>query len=235
MRIILSVLILTLSTCLQAAADMLSKFPSPYKAIYAASYNGIPIKTVNTLTATDYGYLLHSKAENFLGYIEEKETINVSAKGDISPTNYEYRRSLIGNKRSETTVFDATASTAQNTYKKNTVTFGLDESLLAPLSYQLKLRQDLMAGKKTFHYRVIYRNKIRDYEFVILGQEMVSTAFGNIEATKIQRVRETEERETFLWLAESMDYLPVRLLQKEDGETYELQLANYEPTHHHNK
>lgn len=227
---ILSVLLVLASVCVQAVADPGIQLPPPYTASYTASYNGIPIKTVNALVATDNGYMLHTRAENFLGFIEEKETIGVNSSGGIFPYRYEYQRSLMGNKRSEITVFDRESFQAKNTYKKTTVSFGLDDNLLSPLSYQLQLRRDLMAGKKELHYRVIYRNKIRDYKFAILGSETLATAFGTIQTTKIQRLRESDDRETFLWLAESLDYLPVQLLQKEDGETYELQLASYEPT-----
>lgn len=238
MRSVLFLLIFSLTICVHAVADQKAESTldgfsapyiiSPYKASYRASYNGLPIKTTNTVSTTDSGYYVHTRAENFLGFIEEKEYVEVTDDGNITPLKYEYQRSLIGNKRAEVTLFDPAAGEAKNTYKKRTLTFGLDEKLLAPLSYQLKMRQDLMAGKEEFHYRVIYRNKIRDYKFAIVGKETLSTAIGNFETVKIRRLRDTDERDTLLWLAPSLDYLPVQLLQEEDGETYELQLASYE-------
>lgn len=201
--------------------------PVTYRASYTASYNGLPINTLRILSKDNDGYRLTTVAENFIGKISEEERLSLSSTGEIIPHDYHYKRSIFGKKRTETTSFKPDQQLVINTYKGKTVELPLEKSLLAPLSYQLQLRQDLLAGKEDFTYRVIYRNAVRDYHYKVIRSETLATPIGKLETLVIQRIRDSNERETFLWLAKSLDYLPVKLLQKEDGESYEMLIETY--------
>lgn len=202
--------------------------PDSYSARYTASYNGLPVKTLRQFSRDGNRYVLSTKAENFLGKIIEEERFDVSAQGEILPLSYKYNRAIFGKVRTEQTLFKATDNLAINTYKGKTVEFPLEKSLLAPLSYQVKMRQDLRAGKKSFHYRVVYRNHIKDYHYGIIREEVIDSPIGKLNTIVLQRIREDSERETYLWLAISLDYLPVKLIQKEDGETHEMLIESYQ-------
>lgn len=202
--------------------------PAHYSASYTANYNGLPVKTLRQFSRNGNGYLLSTKAENFLGRITEEERFEVNDQGEILPLSYKYDRSIFGKNRTEETLFKVSAKLVVNTYKDKTVELPLDKSLLAPLSYQVKMRQDLLAGKKDFHYRVVYRNHIKDYRYKIIREEVIDSPMGKLQTVVLQRVREDSARETYLWLAKSLDYLPVKLMQKEDGETYEMLIESYQ-------
>ena len=200
---------------------------TPHQASYKASYNGMPISSERKFFKDGNSYILSNKAKNFLGSLTEEERFTVDEQGNISPLYYRFERAIFGNKRSETTDFQRDSSIAVNKYKGKTVELPLSDSPLAPLSYQEQMRYDLMAGKTSFNYQVVYRNKIRDYQYRVIDEETIDTPLGKLETTVLERIRDNDERETRLWMAKKLAYLPVKLVQKEDGETYEMMIESY--------
>ncbi|MCK9503445.1 MAG: DUF3108 domain-containing protein [Porticoccaceae bacterium] len=211
----------------RVAEPMPLKLPAPYEASYSASYNGLAIKNKRSLSTTANGYLLTTKAENFLGTISEEEHLEIDSSGNIIPQQYHYKRSIFGVKRTESTAFNRQKGIVTNTYKDRTVELALEKSLLTPLSYQLQMRQDLLQGKSDFQYRVVSRNGIKDYHYRVIDAEILDTPLGKLDTLIIKRIRDSNKRETYLWLAKSLDYLPVKLTHKEDGETHEMLIKSY--------
>ena len=67
------------------------------------------------------------------------------------------------------------------------------------------------------------------YEFRVLGNDVVNTKAGKIQAIKVERVRDPSQsqRETQLWFAKDWDYLLVSLRQVEkDGKEYKIVLEH---------
>ena len=66
-------------------------------------------------------------------------------------------------------------------------------------------------------YQVVDGDEIETYDFRVLGEEKVSTKAGQVDAIKVERVRDPTQskRETILWFAKDWDYLLVRLHQVE--------------------
>jgi len=198
-----------------------------HEASYSARYNGIPIRSVRTFVRDGDDYVLTNKAQNFLGSISEEERFTIGDDGKLLPISYRFERSILGTKRSEKTDFHRDRNIAVNTYKGETVELPLQDEPYAPLSYQEQMRRDLQAGKENLHYEVVYRNKIRDYQYEIVRNEKLDTPIGELDTTVLKRVREDDERETYLWTADALGYLPVKLVQTEDGETYEMMIESY--------
>lgn len=205
--------------------EQTAELPVGYQATYKTSYNGIPITTSRRLTRNGDNYVLSMLARNFVGTISEEERFVITGGGDIEPRSYAYKRNIFGQKRKETT--DFANGTAVNVYKETTVKLPVDDSILGPMSYQFQMRQDLMNGKEDFSYRVVSRNHIKDYRYQIIDREQLDTPLGRLDTVVIERVRDDSERETYLWLASNLDYLPVKLVQKEDGESYEMLVDSY--------
>lgn len=220
-------LLLPLGTLTQSAqADSALEFP-PYTASYEAEFNGMDITATHSLTIVDGNYRIATSAKNFLGGIEESETFRLQS-GRVVVNGYQYERSLLGGKRAEVLTVDHSVGLAHYTRKNKVREISLQENYLGPLSYQLQIRRDLLAGAKTFDYQVMHRGKVRDYRFEITGREILTTPAGDIECVTLRRIRDNNKRETQFWMAENMDYLLVKLRQKEDNETHELILSNVE-------
>jgi Protein of unknown function (DUF3108) len=222
----------TLVTCFvslsltSAFADNTS-LPREYSATFSATYNGLPIETTRTLDVSGNDITVAMKSKSFLGYISERERLSINSEGQILPGQYRYERSILGKKRTEATDFDVGTKTVATSYKKKSARFKLEDNLLAPLSYQLELRRQLMEGQTRFQFQVVYRNAIRDYQFEVVEEHALDTPLGTLNTIVVRRIRENKDRETLLWLAKSLDYLPVKVLQRESGESYEMQITGY--------
>jgi hypothetical protein len=78
-------------------------------------------------------------------------------------------------------------------------------------------------------YQVVDDGEVDTYDFRVLGAEKVDTKAGQIDAIKVERVRDPTQskRITVLWFAKDWDYLLVRLQQVEtDGKEYNIMLLD---------
>lgn len=198
-----------------------------YSATYQAHYNGIPIEAHHTLSVTAKGYRLATTARNFLGRINEEESFHLDAKGNIIPDQYIFDRSILRKTRKETIDVNHSSQTSLTRRKGREYRLDFTPGQLGPLSHQVALGRDLVNNAKELSYQVIHRGNIKEYRYQRLGEEQMDTALGKLKVLKIERVRDSDERETILWLAPSLGYQPVKLLQKEDGETYEMSIKSF--------
>ena len=105
----------------------------------------------------------------------------------------------------------------------------LNRGQLDKSTYQLVLQHDVAVGKKSMSYQVIEGTDTDTYDFRVLGEEKVATQAGQIDAIKVERVRDPTKsnRKTVLWFAKDWDYLLVRLYQQEtDGKEYQIMLKD---------
>jgi len=200
----------------------------PFTATYSAKYNGIKLNTRRTLgIQADGTHVIQTRSSNLMGKIGEISTFKLNDAGKIRVDQYRYYRSIFGIKKTETIDFDWQNNIAIYSSKKHKRQVDLNEEPLDKATYQLQLQRDMKAGKTEMHYPVVDRGKLRTYHFRVIGNEIVGTRLGEVLAVKLQRIRKTDERETFIWLSPQWGYLLVKLQQREeDGETYQLHLES---------
>ncbi len=89
----------------------------------------------------------------------------------------------------------------------------------------LALMRDVSGSESERTYAVADKREIDTQKFRFGAVEQVTTPAGVFAARNVLRVRENPGRTTTTWFAESLGWLPVRILQVEpDGETLELRL-----------
>ncbi|NQY26427.1 MAG: DUF3108 domain-containing protein [Piscirickettsiaceae bacterium] len=104
--------------------------------------------------------------------------------------------------------------------KKQPWQLEIEKNTLDKLVYQLALMSDLAEHKTKLNYRIADGGKLKDYKINILGEELITTPLGNIHTIKLKRERtRSKGRETTLWCAPALNYLPVRLEHTEKGGT----------------
>lgn len=89
----------------------------------------------------------------------------------------------------------------------------------------LAIAADLARGERgPLRYQVADRRKVDEHVYRVSGAEGIDTPDGQVQAIKLERQREDGDRTTTLWLDPGNGYLPVRALQREDGDTLETRL-----------
>lgn len=102
--------------------------------------------------------------------------------------------------------------------KKQPWQLDLEYGTLDKLVYQLALMSDLADEKTTFNYRIADGGKLKNYDIRIVEKEVITTPLGKIDTIKLIRYRDGKnKRQTTLWCAPQLNYLPVQLEHTEKG------------------
>ena len=134
-------------------------------------------------------------------------------QGTWAPTNYRFVRSVFGRKREISIDLDASAKKITTIAEQRPWTQPYEPGVQDKLSYQLQLREDLIAGREELSYRIADGGRIKTYRFVRIGKETLTTAAGTFDCLRLQLERAEDQQQTLIWMAPALDYLTIRLLR----------------------
>ncbi|MBA1272462.1 DUF3108 domain-containing protein [Stutzerimonas azotifigens] len=201
----------------------------PFSASYTADWKQVPVSGTaeRSLSALDNGrWQLDFDASMLVASLNERSTFTVDGDTFV-PQSYRLKRSGLGKGKRVEHRFDWAAKQVTGSDRGDAVTLPLNRGLLDKSTYQLALQHDVAVGKKSMSYQVLDGDEVETYDFRVLGEESVSTKAGQIDAVKVERVRDPtqSQRVTILWFAKNWDYLLVALHQVEkDGKEYQIML-----------
>ncbi len=201
----------------------------PFSASYTADWKQLPVggsATRSLKAESDGRWSLDFEASMLVAGLTEQSTFRVES-GSFLPQTYRFKRSGLGKSKQVELDFDWSAKQVIGSDRGNQVRVPLNRGLLDKSTYQIALQHDVAAGKKSMSYQVIDGDEVETYDFRVLGEEVVETKAGLIDAIKVERVRDPTQsnRKTVLWFAKDWDYLLVRLQQVEkDGKEYQIML-----------
>jgi hypothetical protein len=144
--------------------------------------------------------------------------------GQLLPVEYERRQE----DRNERYKFDRAAGAVTGKYRKRKADMAVPADTTDGLSLTLKLMRDAASKGTSFTYPVMYKGKLRTYEYVRLEPQTISTAHGELETEVMERRKGDDEDTTYtIWFASEMNYLPVRYVNSKGGDTvYTVDLAS---------
>ncbi|MDB6048456.1 MAG: isoprenoid biosynthesis protein [Pseudomonas sp.] len=209
------------------AADL-----QPYSATYTADWKQLPMSGGTaerslTKNANDT-WSLSFKASMMIASLTEVSTLKVD-KDALLPQTYNFERGGLGKSKKVDMTFDWAAKVINGSDRGTAFTVPLNRGILDKSTYQLALQNDVAAGKKSMSYQVVDGDEVDTYDFRVLGLEKVATKAGQVDAIKVERVRDPTQskRITVMWFAKDWDYLLVRLQQVEnDGKEYNIMLQD---------
>jgi hypothetical protein len=209
------------------AADL-----QPYSASYTADWKQLPMSggtAERSLVKGDNGtWTLSFKASMMIASLTEVSTLKVD-KDVLLPQTYSFERGGLGKTKKVDMTFDWTAKKVTGMDRNDPISLDINRGFLDKSTYQLALQNDVAAGKKSMTYQVVDGDSVDTYDFRVLGSEKVATKAGQIDAIKVERVRDPTQnkRITVLWFAKDWNYLLVRLQQVEnDGKEYNIMLQD---------
>ena len=204
----------------------------PFRATYVARYDGLPLKATGTRELSSNGdghYQLDSAATAVLVQVAETSQFELQ-QGRILPATYHYQRTGLGKNKTRSGKFDW----QQMTYAEKEQTSVLTPGTLDKLSYQLQLRLDVASAlanhtnQQQFDYVIADKTRRRHYEFQIAARESLPTPLGDLATVRLERLQDPEDkaRITQLWLAIDHEFVLVKLIQKEEGKGFELNISD---------
>lgn len=202
----------------------------PFSASYTADWKQLPMSGTAERSLSKDGdtWTLNFKAAMMIASLTESSTIKVD-KDALLPQSYHFERGGLGKTKKVDLTFDWASKFVTGTDRNDAIKLPLNRGVVDKSTYQLALQQDVAAGKKSMSYQVVDGNEIETYDFRVLGTEKVDTKAGQVDAVKVERVRDPTQtkRITVLWFAKDWSYLLVRLQQVEtDGKEYNIMLQD---------
>jgi hypothetical protein len=94
----------------------------------------------------------------------------------------------------------------------------LDETSLDTGSLHVALMQDLIQNGRPGQYRIADEQMAQAYGYVDNGEAEIETGLGRIATHSYIQQREGSSRSLVIWVAPELNFLPVRLEQRKNGE-----------------
>jgi hypothetical protein len=217
-----------------AIAHGAAESPIPtFHAEYILKRNGITlgISTRSLSTAQDgtFIYASTTRATGIIAWfvsdhIDEYSKWFFEGK-QLRPLEYVYNRHGGSKNRQVKLDFDWRHLTVTNTIDGDPWRMDIPPDAQDKLIYQLSIMYDLLNEKKHLEYKIADGGKLKDYTFEIEGEQVLNTALGKIKTVRIQRIG--DKRDTTVWCAPQLSYLPVRLEQQDtDGSQLTMQITS---------
>ncbi|WP_197019200.1 DUF3108 domain-containing protein [Thioalkalivibrio sp. HK1] len=222
-----AVLICLIATASAAGYDFGDfRLPEPFDATFSLESGGNRIGKTHWSSGEEGGrYIFQSHTESvgimsliYGGEIAERSEWS-EYEGDWHPIEYHYHRT--GFKEREIHIrFERDKGIARLQSPKGPWKLEVPEGVNDKLGYLLALMHDLSEGKKDLRYPIADGGRVRSYLFDIQGTERIESAIGPLETVVVKRIRENEgekKRETTIWCAPDLGFLPVKIEHRERG------------------
>ncbi len=231
-------LLAALATVPVIAATPSGSLPERFEASFVLSAQGIDIGQTHwqlePVGGGRYVYRSRSEATGIAKLlrderIDERSEWRYTDSGGVKPLHYTYSRSGGKRERDVEVRFDWDAGRVHNTLNGQTWSMEVEPGTLDKLVYMLALMQDLADGMRATRYTVADGGKVKSYEMRVVGEERVDTVLGPLDTVIVHRQREgDDERETLVWCAPALGFLPVQVEHREADGTVRLTLTRVE-------
>ncbi len=223
----MGLLAIVLANCTHAAERSATEL-IPFENQYTAKLYGFGINVTSSLRAKGNNqYEFYFGASAMVGDVTELSEFSWNPQEQLAkPQHYFYTRTGLGKNRHEDLQFDWNTNQVTSTVRKSSVALDSAKKIQDGLSYQIQLRQDLIAGKTNLAYAISNGKKLKQYRFEVVGEETLDTPLGKVTTVKVRRKEDNnDEREIYAWFAKDFHYLLVRLQQEENGSAYTIYLS----------
>ncbi|RZQ57142.1 DUF3108 domain-containing protein [Pseudidiomarina tainanensis] len=211
------------------AADGLTPYETRYEVIRGGSNYG---EAVRTLTFNDGRYNLYTETEISLLFLSDRRRFwSEFSLNDAQVMSHEftYKRSGTGRNKDFSGYFDYDQKVIVDNDSKQAMVIDPNVYHMDEAASIEQLRLDIQGKDSTYRYAVLdEKGQADELVFKRVGEEMLTLPYGEINAIKVERVRENSRRETDYWFAPELDYVLVKMAQREDGdEVATLQLKTF--------
>jgi len=216
--------------------------PLPYAASYEARAMGMRTSAYRTLELADnnrfrlnHGLSVTALGANLITVNESTEFV-WQAQGAV-PMQYHYQQSGV-RRRDEQVAFDwqqlSAAMNRDGREQTQTLESGMQDNLSfsAQMSADLLNQPDLRTTDTLLTYEILDARRLEHHEYRVVGDERISTAAGELDTIKLERVRDSDSgRSTVIWLSTQHQFILAKLVQVEsNGSEMELTLESIEWT-----
>ncbi|WP_066800497.1 DUF3108 domain-containing protein [Moraxella oblonga] len=212
---------ISVGATLSANAADLSGFTATY-AVKADGKSGTATRTL-TKNGNNYNYTVKGSAGG-IASINQSANFSLS-NGKILPSNATMSVKVLGVGNTHSVQFNNNAKTVASTYKGKTENLKMTAQAYDDLSLESQIRQEMINGKFSGTYHLVKKKAIETTKFKKSGKSTLTVPAGTYEVIRIDRVHEDNDRATSFWVAPSLNYVPVKVSQINNGKTISMELT----------
>ncbi|WP_315042453.1 DUF3108 domain-containing protein [Faucicola mancuniensis] len=214
--------ILTMSVIAVPAVATVSPSSATYNFSIEGKYNGTATRTLKQ-NGNQWQYNINANVSK-LATASQSATFSES-NGNITPIKSATQYKILGVGRTSSLSFNNAKKQYVSTYKGTSKTVSMPKTAYDDLSLEMQIREDLKVGKFRGSYPMAERDKVDNVTFTKSATTKITVPAGTYDVVKIDRVHDDKSRQTSFWLAPSLDYLPVKMVQTNDGKKMEMNLT----------
>ena len=222
MRVVATIVLWAFATVSAGAVDASLR---PFHARYGIVWRGFNAGTTELeLTKGADGQFVYESRANakglFRAFFSEEITQTswfTLTEGGVRPTRYRADDGSEDTDRDIALEFDWRAARARGTAEDKAVDVALEPGAQDAMSIQIALMRDLLAGTKPSTYRLLDKDKIKEYSYTLEGEARLKTALGEFDTVIYRAQRAGSTRVTRTWYAPSLGFVAVRGEQMRDG------------------
>lgn len=213
----------------KAYAFDLQPFTASYKFNIDNKLSGTATRTLEKKTGDSWLYTFAAKAP--MATATETSSFRFDGR-TVTPLSYNQQRKIFMSKRNAGISFDwSTRKGSGKRDGKQAISYELQAGTLDTLNMEVQIRRDLKdLGRLGGPYWIASPKDITKQPFVLEGEESISTPAGKFATLKVIRKHDDPTRHTTFWLSKTNDYLPVKVVQDNDGAIYTIELTSYNPS-----
>lgn len=148
--------------------------------------------------------------------VHEKAIGHCSAQG-IEPTRYDRIREKRGKLRETHIRFDWDANKVHSDHEGKPSEFDMTALSSDPLSLNLVMMSQLSQGKRPNRITIADKDRFKTYHLSYKEDQVIDTVHGATKTIEVLQSSPGRSRQTTLWYAPELGYLPVKIQQKKDG------------------
>lgn len=215
---------LSLATIFSTNALYAADLPA-YTATYAINANGATGTATRKLVknGNNYKYTVTGSAARIASLNQEA---SFSLNGNqILPSSASASAKFLGIGNTHKVKFNNQAKTVVSTYKNKSQTLSMPRQAYDDLSMEAQIRQELINGKFTGSYSLVKKSGIETTRFVRIGNSKITVPAGTYDVVRFDRQHSDKDRVTSFWLAPSLNYLPIKVSQNDEGKVISMELT----------
>ena len=207
--------------------------PNAYQAVYSVTNSGL---TVGEMTAVlsynnnTYTFQRLTKANGMAALISgdtlTERSTGLKQGNQLQAQQYFYQHK--NRRKNKTDQYSFTNPTqVKGNFENKDYQLTVPKGTIDPALAELRLMEDV-AANRPLNYNITERGKLKTYQFKRLGKETVTTSLGKYACEKVQMTRDNGERQTTLWLAPDLGYVPAQIQHNEEGNITEAKITKFQ-------
>lgn len=213
---------LTMTAPTLANAKTIAPSSASYSFTVEDKYKGTATRTLSK-SGNAWKYDVNARVAGVASAAQS--SVFVINGNSVAPTQASTTYKLFGVGRTHNLSFNSGNKKVASTYKGKTVNLDMAQQAFDDLSLEVQIRQDLLNGKFSGNYYMAKKDKIEKTPFKNSGKAKITVPAGTFDTVRVDRVHDDNSRSTSFWLAPSLDYLPVKVSQVNDGKKMDLELT----------